>query len=200
MYNFIREKCNFIPEYNEFIVDNNFFTKDKIYFKNGQIKFTLDKIYFNCEKMYFIHDKKKFFWEKIYFISGKIKFHSWEERREKVTVSGCLRTYLTFTVEYFPVFDDVSSQQPSLNRKKIEISQSFRIFKILKTINSFCSSRLQFSSNFMSDIYSKFQSHEPNYNKGLMWLTYKVYMNSLERQSIEFSKLWTFLNVFKLWF
>ena len=31
----------------------------------------------------------------------------------------------TFTVEYFPAYDDVSSQQPSFNRKQIYISQFF---------------------------------------------------------------------------
>ena len=44
------------------------------------------------------------------------------------------------------------------------------------------------TSNLMSDVYSKFQTHEPNSNKGLMWLIYKVNMNSLERQSVELSK------------
>ena len=40
----------------------------------------------------------------------------------------------------------------------------------------------------MSDIYFKFQTLEPNSNKGHMWLIYRINMNSLKRQIDEFSK------------
>ena len=40
----------------------------------------------------------------------------------------------------------------------------------------------------MSNIYSKFQTNERNANKDLRWLIYRVKMNSLERNSVEFNK------------
>ena len=92
---------------------------------------------------------------------------------------------LLLTVEYFPTFDYVSSQQPSLNWKPIEIFQSLRICKIFKNINSFCPLSMHI---FQKCIYFKFQTHEPNSNDDHMWLIYRVNMNSLERQSVEFSK------------
>ena len=56
--------------------------------------------------------------------------------------------YPTFTVKYFPAFYDVNSQQPSLNRKEIDIFQSLRIFKIFKPINSSWPSSLHIFQQF----------------------------------------------------
>ena len=79
--------------------------------------------------------------------------------------------------------------KPSLNRKKFEIFQYLRINKIFKTINSFCPSSLHiFQQIYVRHIYSKFQTHEYNSTKNLLRLIYRVDMNSLEQQNVEFSK------------
>ena len=45
-----------------------------------------------------------------------------------------------------------------------------------------------FTSNFMSDIYPKFHTHELNSNKSLMWIIYRLNMKSLKEQNVQFSK------------
>ena len=107
-----------------------------------------------------------------------------------------LRTYPTFTVEYFPAFDDITSQKPSLNQKQIEIIQSLRICKNFNLTYPYLGNNQIFG--FLVLRYGRFQIILIHPKK-LFFLSFQKMSNVLKQIFVFLSFFFVRFLVFELW-